>query len=54
MIQAIHLELEISSYIESPGALIKWGWVACDERRKEDGDKFGHNAYQNPIFQSVV
>jgi hypothetical protein len=42
--------LEISSYVDGGGqsggwqralgALIKWGWVACDERRKEEGHKF--------------
>ena len=26
-------------------ALIKWGWVACDERQKEEGLKFWYNAY---------
>ncbi|MGD0955092.1 MAG: hypothetical protein ABR985_22355 [Methanotrichaceae archaeon] len=42
--------LEISSYVDwvraerrlvrALGALIKWGWVACDERQKEEGHKF--------------
>jgi hypothetical protein len=42
--------LEITSYIDwvraerrlvrALGALIKWGWVACDERQKEEGHKF--------------
>jgi hypothetical protein len=47
--------LEISSYVDwvraerrlvrALGALIKWGWVACDERQKEEGHKFWYNAY---------
>jgi hypothetical protein len=24
---------------------IKWGWVACDRRQREDGHKFWYNAY---------
>jgi hypothetical protein len=42
--------LEISSYIDwvraerrlvrALGALIKWSWVACDERQKKEGHKF--------------
>jgi hypothetical protein len=47
--------LEISSYIDWRRAeqrlsralrtLIKWGWVACDERKKEEGLKFLYDAY---------
>ena len=47
--------LEISSYIDwvraeqrlvwALGTLIKWGWVACDERQKEEGHRFWYNAY---------
>jgi hypothetical protein len=47
--------LEISSYVDwvraerrlvrALGALIRWGWVACDERQKEEGHKFWYNAY---------
>ena len=43
--------LEISSYVDwvraerrlvrALGALIKWGWVACDNRQKEEGHKSG-------------
>jgi hypothetical protein len=47
--------LEISTYVDwvraerrlvrALGALIKWGWVACDERQKEEGHKFWYNTY---------
>ena len=47
--------LEISSYVDwvraewrlvrALGALIKWDWVACDNRQKEEGHKFWYNAY---------
>jgi predicted Rossmann fold nucleotide-binding protein DprA/Smf involved in DNA uptake len=47
--------LEISSYVDwiraerrlvrALGALTKWGWVACDNRQKEEGHKFWYNAY---------
>jgi hypothetical protein len=47
--------LEISSYVDwvraerqlvkALGAQIKLGWVACDERQKEEGHKFWYNAY---------
>jgi hypothetical protein len=46
--------LEISSYVDwvraerrlvrALGALIKWGWVAYDERQNEEGHKFWYNA----------
>jgi transcription initiation factor IIE alpha subunit len=26
-------------------ALIKWGWVACDRRQREDSHRFWYNAY---------
>jgi hypothetical protein len=49
------MDLEISSYVDwmrterrlvrTLGALIKWGWVACDERQKEEGHRFWYNAY---------
>jgi hypothetical protein len=49
------MELEISSYVDwvraerrlvrDLGALIKWGWVDCDERQNEEGHKFWYNAY---------
>jgi predicted transcriptional regulator len=26
-------------------ALIKWGWVACDRRKRDNGHKFWYNAY---------
>jgi hypothetical protein len=52
---AMAMGLEISSYVDwvraerrlvrALGALIRWGWVACDERQKEDGHKFWYNAY---------
>jgi len=31
--------------VRALGALIKWGWVACDERQKEEGHKFWFKAY---------
>jgi hypothetical protein len=31
--------------VRALGALIKWGWVACDERQKVEGHKFWYNAY---------
>jgi hypothetical protein len=31
--------------VRALGALTKWGWVACDERQKEEGHKFWYNAY---------
>ena len=31
--------------VSALGALVKWGWVACDERQKEEGHKFWYNAY---------
>ncbi|MGD0954814.1 MAG: hypothetical protein ABR985_20920 [Methanotrichaceae archaeon] len=47
--------MDISSYIDwvrverrlssSLRALIRWGWVACIRRQKEDGHKFWYNAY---------
>ena len=47
--------LKISSYVDwaraerrlvrAMGALMKWGWVDCDERQKEEGHKFWYNAY---------
>ena len=47
--------LEISTYVDwiraerslsrTLRALIKWGWVACDRRQREDGHKFWYNAY---------
>ena len=47
--------LKISSYVDwvrtelrsvrALGALMKWGWVDCDERQKEEGHKFWYNAY---------
>jgi hypothetical protein len=49
------MDLEISSYTDririkrrlarSLRALIKWGWVNCDRRQKEEGHKFWYNAY---------
>jgi hypothetical protein len=30
--------------VRALGALIRWGWVACDERQREGGHKFWHNA----------
>jgi predicted transcriptional regulator len=26
-------------------ALVKWGWVACDRRQRDNGHKFWYNAY---------
>ncbi len=26
-------------------ALIRWGWVACEQRQSENGHKAWHNAY---------
>ncbi len=47
--------IEITSYMDwvrtraavvgALGALIRWGWVACDERQREEGHKFWYNAY---------
>jgi hypothetical protein len=31
--------------VRALGVLIKWGWVACDNRQKEEGHKFWYNAY---------
>jgi predicted transcriptional regulator len=49
------MDLEISSYTDririqrglarSLRALIKWGWVNCDRRQREEGHKFWYNAY---------
>jgi predicted transcriptional regulator len=33
------------SLARSLRALIRWGWVARDQRQKEDGHKFWYNAY---------
>jgi hypothetical protein len=54
-IKEIAQGLEISSYVDwvraerrlvrALGALMKWRWVACDERQKEEGRKFWCNAY---------
>jgi hypothetical protein len=47
--------LETTSYVDwvraerrlvrALGSLIKWGWVAYDERQREEGHKFWYNAY---------
>ncbi len=47
--------IEISTYVDwiraerslsrTLRALIKWGWVACDRRQREEGHKFWYNAY---------
>jgi predicted transcriptional regulator len=29
----------------SLGALIRWGWVACDKRQSKIGHRFWYNAY---------
>ncbi len=52
---AIALGMEISSYTATAKtkrqlsralrALIKWGWVACNQRQGENGHKAWHNAY---------
>ena len=49
------MELEIATYADwiraerslsrTLRALIKWGWVACDRRQREEGHKFWYNAY---------
>lgn len=49
------LGLNVSSYNDwiraerrltrSLRALIKWGWVARDRRKREEGHKFWYNAY---------
>jgi transcription initiation factor IIE alpha subunit len=26
-------------------ALVKWGWVACDRRQRDEGHRFWYNAY---------
>jgi hypothetical protein len=31
--------------VRALGTLIKWGWVACDKRQKEEGLKIWYNAY---------
>jgi hypothetical protein len=38
----IRVERRLSSSLRS---LIRWGWVACEERQREDGHKFWYNAY---------
>ena len=52
---AQEMGLEVSSYTDqirirrrlarSLRALIKWGWVTCDRRQREEGHKFWYNAY---------
>ena len=52
---ALALGLDISSYTATGRtkrqlsralrSLIKWGWVACDQRQGENGYKAWHNAY---------
>jgi hypothetical protein len=47
--------IEITSYMDwvrtraavvrALGALVRWGWVACDERQREEGYKIWYNAY---------
>lgn len=47
--------LELTSYIDwiraerglarSLRALIKWGWVACERRQRDNGHKFRYNSY---------
>jgi hypothetical protein len=49
------MDLDISSYVDwiraerrlasSLRALIRWGWVVCDRRQREDGHRFWYNAY---------
>ena len=34
-----------AAMVRALGALIRWGWVACDERQREKGHKFWYNAY---------
>ena len=35
----------MAEVVRALGALIRWGWVACDERQKEEGYKIWCNAY---------
>jgi hypothetical protein len=34
-----------AAVVRALGALVWWGWVACDERQRDDGHKFWYNAY---------
>jgi predicted transcriptional regulator len=34
-----------AAVVRALGALVKWGWVACDERQREEGYKIWYNAY---------
>jgi predicted transcriptional regulator len=38
----IRVERRLSSSLRS---LIRWGWVACEQRQREDGHRFWYNAY---------
>lgn len=52
---ALDMGMQISSYTDwiraerslsrVLRALVKWGWVACDRRQKEEGHRFWYNAY---------
>ena len=52
---ALAMGLDISSYTAMARtkrqlsrilrALIRWGWVDCDQRQSENGHKAWHNAY---------
>ncbi len=52
---AIAMGLDVSSYTAMARtkrqlsrilrALIRWGWVDCDQRQNENGHKAWHNAY---------
>lgn len=58
------MDLEMTSYIDwiraerglarSLRALIKWGWVACDRRQRENGHKFWYNAYWKTELAEMV
>jgi DNA-binding IclR family transcriptional regulator len=34
-----------AAVVRALDALVRWGWVACDERQREEGYKIWHNAY---------
>ena len=34
-----------AAVVRALGALVRWGWVACDERQREEGYKIWYNAY---------
>ncbi len=61
---ALALGLDISSYTamtktkrqlsRTLRALIKWGWVCCDRRQGENGQRAWHNAYWKTALAGPV